>query len=114
MEDIVEELPLEQLCNFTRAITNELKQICKNGMVRNSMRELIWLKNIGRSENAELKAIFEECIPSGLEFSRILVEMVKGRDIFTIHECLQLIALQKSADELGRNRMFDSLKRVVM
>ena len=78
------------------------------------MRELIWLKNIGRSENAELKAIFEECVPSGLEFSRILVEMVKGRDIFTINECLQLVGLQKSADELGRNRMFDSLKRVVM
>lgn len=62
------------------------------------MRELIWLKNIGRSENAELKTVFEECVPSGLELSRILVDMMKGRDIFTIHECLQLIGLQKSAD----------------
>ena len=30
------------------------------------MRALIWLKNIGKSDNGELKHIFEETIPSGL------------------------------------------------
>jgi hypothetical protein len=35
------------------------------------------------------------------------------KDAFSIYECLQLFSLQRSADEMGRNRMFDSLKRMV-
>jgi hypothetical protein len=52
-------------------------------------------------------------VPSGLELSRVLLEFLKGRDIFTIYECLQIFGLQKSSDELGRNKMFDSLKKIV-
>lgn len=57
--------------------------------------------------------MFEENVPSGLELSRILSELVQKRDAFSMYECLQLISHQKSADEMGKNKMFDSLKRMV-
>jgi hypothetical protein len=71
------------------------------------------LKNIGRSENAELKNIFEECVPSGTELSKLLLDLVDSKDVFSIYECLQIFSMQKFSDELGRNKMFDSLKTVV-
>lgn len=33
--------------------------------------------------------------------------------MWSINECLQLFSLQRTADELGRNKMFDSLKKMV-
>jgi hypothetical protein len=53
-------------------------------------------------------------VPSGLELSKVLLELLKGKDVWSIYECLQLFSLQKSSDELGRNKMFDSLKKIVM
>lgn len=48
-----------------------------------------------------------------MELAKVLLELLKGRDIWSINECLQLFSMQKSADEMGRNKMFDSLKKVV-
>jgi hypothetical protein len=52
-------------------------------------------------------------VPSGSELAKILTELIHARDAFCIYECLQIFSLQKSADEIGRNKMFDALKKLV-
>jgi hypothetical protein len=47
--DMVEEMPLNQIADFVRKFTNELKAIGKGGSLSGHLLELIWLKNIGRS-----------------------------------------------------------------
>ena len=111
--DLIEEMPINFLSDFIRKFTSELRAIGKGGVVSGFLYELIWLKNIGRSENSDLRALFDESVPSGMELARILSELVKREDIFSIYECLQLFSLQRSADEIGRNKMFESLKRMV-
>ena len=49
-----------------------------------------------------------------MELARILSELIQNKDAFSIFECLQLFSLQKSSDEIGRNKMFDSLKKMVI
>lgn len=112
--DMVEEMPLNQIADFVRKFTNELRVLGKGGPVQGQLLELIWLKNIGRSDNSELRALFEECIPTGTELARLLVELVSKRQAFSTYECLQLFSLLKFADEIGRNRMFDALKKIIL
>ena len=75
---------------------------------------MIWLKNIGRSENRQLRALFEESVPSGMELAKILSELIHKKDAFSLYQCLQLFSLEKSTDEIGRNKMFDALKKMVV
>ena len=72
------------------------------------------MKNIGRSENSELRTLFEESVPTGMELAKILQELMHKKDAAGLYECLQLFSIQKSSDEIGRNKMFDSLKKVVV
>lgn len=53
-------------------------------------------------------------MPSGMELARVLTELVNKQEAFGIYECLQLFSLHKSADELGRNKMFDALKKMMI
>ena len=57
--------------------------------------------------------MFEESVPTGMELAKILSELIYKQDAFALYECLQLFSLEKSADEIGRNKMFDSLKKMV-
>jgi len=93
---------------------SHLRSVAKGGVMNVPIWELIWLKNIGKSYNSELRALFDENVPSGLELSKILSELVQKKDAFSMYECLQLIRHQKTADEMGKNTMFDSLKRMVV
>ena len=47
--DMVEEMPLNQIADFVRKFTNELRTIGKGGSFTGHLLDLIWLKNIGRS-----------------------------------------------------------------
>ena len=107
--DLLEEMPHSSVEEFMRKLCTELKS-CAKGNKMNIPYEIIWLKALAKSENAELKALFEEQIPSGMELAKLLNELISTRDIFSIYECLQLFRLCRSADELGRNKMFESLK----
>ena len=60
-----------------------------------------------------MRSAFEEQVPSGSELAVLFTELVRGRDLFSINECLQFITLQRTADELGRNKMFDVLREFV-
>ena len=57
---ILEELPIEQLCNFTKNLTQELKLLGRGNAAsgRLSFPELIWLKNMGKVERTDARAIF--------------------------------------------------------
>ena len=96
--DMVENMPIKQTSDFIRRFTGQLRAIGKGGPLSGSLKELIWLKNIGRSDNSELRTLFEESVPTGMELSRILSELVLKQDIFSLYECLQLFSLQKSSD----------------
>ena len=48
-------------------------------------KELIWLKALAKSENVELKALFEEQIPSGMELAKLLLELIHSKNAFCIH-----------------------------
>ena len=64
--DLVEEMPISQVSEFIRKFTIQLRAIGKGGTISGSLQELIWLKNIGRSDNSELRNLFEENVPSGM------------------------------------------------
>ena len=50
--DMVEEMPINQISDFIRRFTSQLRAIGKGGAINGSLQELIWLKNIGRSDNS--------------------------------------------------------------
>ena len=111
LSELTNELTINSLVAVTKRVTDDLRHIAK-GEAR-ICRELIWLKHIAKSSNSQLRSSLEEFIPSGTELAKAFTELVKGQDLFSINECLQLFALEKSADELGRNKMCDSLKGFV-
>ena len=47
--DLIEELSINKISDFMRKFTSYLKSIAKGGPINIQLRELIWLKNIGRS-----------------------------------------------------------------
>jgi hypothetical protein len=56
--NIIQDLPISTISEFTQDSTNDLKQMSKSNMIRPNFREFIWLKNIGKSDRSEIKAIF--------------------------------------------------------
>lgn len=68
-----------------RRFTGTLKNIGKGNQAEAPLLELIWLKNVGRSENSDLRSLFEETIPSGIEFSHVLTELVSKEDSFSLY-----------------------------
>ncbi len=55
---IMEELPIDHLCNFIKQLTQELKQLGRGNGGRLVFPELIWLKNMGKVERSDAKTIF--------------------------------------------------------
>jgi hypothetical protein len=49
---MVEEMPINFVSEFVRKFTNLLRSLGKGGPMPHSLHELIWLKNIGRSDNS--------------------------------------------------------------
>ena len=49
---MVEEMSINQVTDFVRRFTGELRAVGRGGSLMDSLREMIWLKNIGRSENS--------------------------------------------------------------
>jgi hypothetical protein len=56
--DMIEELPHNQLSDFMRKFTGDIKAIGKGNSASGPLFELIWLKNIGKSDNSDLRSLF--------------------------------------------------------
>ena len=54
--------------------------------------------------------MFEEFSPSGSELAELLRFFLERKNIFAINEFLQMFTNLKMPDEIGRNRMYDTLR----
>lgn len=58
---------------------------------------------------SEMSRLVESEGPSGVQMAVVLKQLVKRKDVFGIYQFLQLFALMRTPDEIGRNKMFDAL-----